>query len=49
VPQGVSKPTLNLQLEQALQQTMEQLKTQSLTRDPANFTRLPLWRKVVTA
>ena len=46
VVEGVSKPALTRELEQALQQTMEELKTQSLTRNPANFTRLPLWRKV---
>ena len=41
----VSKPALTRRLEEALQQTMDELRTQSLTRDPANFTRLPLWRK----
>ncbi len=45
VSQNTSKPALNKQLEQALEQTMKELKTQSLTRNPANFRRLPLWQK----
>ncbi len=39
------KPTLTHQLEQALTQTMDELKACVLTRKPANFTRLPLWSR----
>jgi 1-acyl-sn-glycerol-3-phosphate acyltransferase len=46
VSEGAGRAALNEQLEQALQQTMDELKTQSLTRNAANFKRLPLWKKV---
>ena len=49
VPEGASKLELNKELEQALERTMNELKTQCLTRNFANFKRLPLWRKVAGA
>ncbi len=41
-PPVTATPTTE-NLEQALTQTMQDLKAQVLTRNPANFTRLPLW------
>lgn len=41
---GSDKTALTQQLEAALTRTMDELKTQVLTRNPANFQRLRLWQ-----